>query len=93
LTLRDFGEVACSVILPSFAVFCLEVSGSASDVDSSRLGRLLRQIRAHVRDDYALITAESKEALGISTFSSAAYEFEVPTRDCGELTGTSDSPH
>src|SRR5215216_5757506 len=34
-----------------------------------------------------------KGTLATSTLSSAAYGFEVPTRDCRELIGTSNPPH
>src|SRR5207253_770025 len=34
-----------------------------------------------------------KGTLAISILSSAAYGFEVPTRDCRELIGTSNPPH
>src|SRR5215211_7803510 len=34
-----------------------------------------------------------KRTLAISIVSSAAYGFEVPTRDCRELIGTSNPPH
>src|SRR5215216_1627706 len=34
-----------------------------------------------------------KGTLALSILSSAAYGFEVPTRDCRELIGTSNPPH